>query len=141
MNICEESKVLDLRDFYFNGDDYRYRFELEAKLRFIHLLREQFNLGVTYKSRVLKWVTVIEQRTVELGRYLAGRTTRIDFSEPSPSRRRTDDRTLRKRILNLSQSEAQKLGIRSSTLHYLHKRAKAERSLSISRKVKEKIFA
>ena len=28
-----ESKVLDLRDFYFTGDDYRCRFELEANPR------------------------------------------------------------------------------------------------------------
>jgi hypothetical protein len=26
-----ESEVLDLPDFYFIGDDYRYRFEPEAK--------------------------------------------------------------------------------------------------------------
>ncbi len=26
-----ESGVLDLPDFYFTGDDYRYRFEPEAK--------------------------------------------------------------------------------------------------------------
>ena len=38
-----ESGVLDLPDFYFTGDDYRYRFEPEAKERFLDLLRERSN--------------------------------------------------------------------------------------------------
>lgn len=49
-----ESRMLELRDFYFTGDDYRYRFEPEVKRRFIQVLREQFNSGVRYKGRVLK---------------------------------------------------------------------------------------
>ena len=80
-----ESGVLDLPDFYFTGDDYRYRFEPEAKQRFLDLLRERFNSAVGYKGRGLKWDTVIEQKTVELGRYLVGRTSGVDFSEPQPN--------------------------------------------------------
>lgn len=122
-----ESGVLDLLDFYFTGDDYRYRFEIEAKRRFLDLLREQFNLGVRYNSRTLWWDTVIEQKAVELGRFLACRTSRLDFSEPSPTLHRTDDGDLRRRILSLSQLEAKGLGIGRSTLHYLRKRAKTNR--------------
>jgi CRISPR-associated protein Cas1 len=124
-----ESGVLDLPDFYFTGDDYRYRFDPEAKQCFLDSLRERFNSGVRYKGRALKWDTVIEQKAVEFGRFLAGRIGRLDFSEPSPTLRRTDDVDLRRRILSLSQSEAKGLGIAKSTLHYLRKRAKANRSL------------
>jgi CRISPR-associated protein Cas1 len=98
-----ESGVLDLPDFYFTGDDYRYRFELEAKQRFLNLLRERFNSGVGYKGRALKWDTVIEQKTVELGRFLIGRFSDIDFSEPRPSLHRTADRELRRRVLGLTE--------------------------------------
>lgn len=80
-----ESGVLDLPDFYFTGDDYRYRFEPEAKQRFLDLLRERFNSAVRYKERGLKWDTVIEQKATELGGYLSGRIRELDFSEPSPS--------------------------------------------------------
>ena len=76
-----EGGVLDLPDFYFTGDDYRYHFEPEAKQRFLNLLRERFNSGVRYKGRGLKWDTVIEQKTVELGRYLAGRAGRLDLKQ------------------------------------------------------------
>jgi hypothetical protein len=49
-----ESEVLDLSDFYFMGDDYRYRFDLEAKQRFLDLLRERFDTGIKYKDHTLK---------------------------------------------------------------------------------------
>jgi CRISPR-associated protein Cas1 len=83
-----ESRVLDLPDFYFTADDYRYRFEPEAKQRFLESLRERFNSGVRYNGRALKWDTVIEQKAVEFGRFLAGRIGRLGFSEPSPTLRR-----------------------------------------------------
>ncbi len=77
-----ESGALELHDFFFTGDDYRYRFEAEAKQRSINLFREQFNAGVTYRGRVLKWDTVIEQKANELSRFLAARATKLDFEEP-----------------------------------------------------------
>jgi len=136
-----ESGVLDLPDFYFTGDDYRYRFEQEAKQRFLELLRERFNSGVRYKGRALKWDTAIEQKTAELGGYLAGRTLELDFSEPSPDLRRTDDFELRRRMLNLSQSEAEKIGIGKSTLHYLRKRAESGISFRIQARVRGRLKA
>ncbi len=134
-----ESGVLDLSDFYFTGDDYRYRFEPEAKERFLGLLRERFNSAVRYNGRDLKWDTVIEQKTVKLGCYLVGRTRKLDFSEPSPGLLRTDDRELRRRILNLSQSEAEKLGIGKSTLHYLRRKARSVTSFRTYAPAREKL--
>jgi hypothetical protein len=49
-----ESGVLDLPDSCFTGDDYRYRFEPEAKQLFLELLPGRFNSGVTYKGRSFK---------------------------------------------------------------------------------------
>ena len=134
-----ESGVLDLPDFYFTGDDYRYRFEPEAKQRFLGLLRERFNSGASYKGRALKWDTVIEQKAVELGRYVAGRIGRLDFSEPSSSLRMSDDNYLRRRILSLTQQEARRLGIGKSTLHYLCRNARKPSSFSLYGKVRHRI--
>jgi CRISPR-associated protein Cas1 len=69
-----ESQVLDLPDFYFTGDDYRYRIESEAKQRFIDHIRERFNSSANNRGRILKWDTVIEQKTRELGQYLIHRS-------------------------------------------------------------------
>ena len=134
-----ESGVLDLPDFYFTGDDYRYRFESEAKRRFLDLLRGRFNVGVRYNARMLRWDTVIEQKVMELGRYLIGRSASLDFSEPCPRLTRTDNRELRQRILSLSQSEARELGIGRSTLHYLRRNAGSHRSFRVYRKVQKRI--
>jgi CRISPR-associated protein Cas1 len=128
-----ESGLLDLPDFYFTGDDYRYRFDSEAKQRFLDLLRERFNSGVPYKGRTLKWDTVIEQKTDELSRYLVGRASMLDFSEPSPTLSKVDDQELRRRILGVSQSEARKLGIGNSTRYHLRKIASTGHSPSPSR--------
>lgn len=134
-----ESGVLDLPDFYFTGHDYTYRFEPEAKQRFLELLRERFNSGVKYKGRALKWDTVIEQKTLELGRYLVGRSGGLDFCEPSPRLTRTDDRELRRRILRLSQADARDLGIGKSTLHCLRRNARSQCSFKVYRKLGEKL--
>jgi CRISPR-associated protein Cas1 len=106
-----ESRLLDLPDFYFTGDDYRYHFEVEAKQRFLDLLGERLNAGVRYGKRLLKWDTVTEQKALELGRFLIDRSIRLNFAEPVPNLRRIDDRELRKRIIRLSQPEARDLGI------------------------------
>jgi CRISPR-associated protein Cas1 len=119
-----ESEALKLSDFYFTGDDYRYRFESEAKQRFINLIRERFNAGVAYRGRVLKWDTVIEKKTEELGRFLTGKSSTLDFMEPAPKLEREDSRELRTKILSLTDSQAKETGIGKSTLHYLRKKAR-----------------
>jgi CRISPR-associated protein Cas1 len=125
-----ECGVLDLPDFYFTGDDYRYRFEPEGKQRFLNLLREQFNTGIKYNGRMLKWGTIIEQKAGELGRFLAGKPT-LDFVEPSPKLARANYQELRAKILSLTRSEAQQLGIAKSTLHNLRRNARNQRGFRI----------
>jgi CRISPR-associated protein Cas1 len=134
-----ESGALNLHDFYFTGDDYRYRFEREAKQRFIDGLRERFNLGVQYKGRVLKWDTVIEEKTTELGRYLTGRSPKLDFAEPSPSIERFDSTELRRRIKSLTPDKAKELGINKSTLYTLRQHVRKESSFRLYGKVRDKL--
>jgi len=78
---------------------------------------------------------------MELGRFLIGRSISLDFLEPSPSLRRRDDREIRRRILALSQSEAEKLGIGKSTLHYLRENAKDRCSFKLYKPVRYKPFS
>jgi CRISPR-associated protein Cas1 len=118
-----ESETLALRDFYFTGDDYRYRFELDAKQRFIEVLRERFNSGVVYKRGAMKWDTVIQEKTGELRKYLTGRSGSLDFSEPAPTLERIDSHLMREMILSLTESEARRRGIGKSALHYLRRNA------------------
>lgn len=136
-----ESGALKLRDFYFTGDDYRYRLEIEAKRKFIGLMRTRYNSGVRYCGRVLKWDTVIEQKALELSRFLTGKTSTVDFEEPSPNLERFDNRKLRERINSLTSVEAKRLGVRKSTLHYLRRNARRERPFKLHGKTMEKLQA
>lgn len=134
-----ESGALELHDFYFTGDDYRYRFELDAKTRFIEVLCEQFNSGVKYDGRVMKWDTVIQRKATELGRYLIGKSPLVDFSGPPAEMARSDDREFRAKVIALTQFEAGKRGIGRSTLHYLRKRAIGPSAFKAYLSVRKKI--
>nr|MDO8135066.1 CRISPR-associated endonuclease Cas1 [Candidatus Njordarchaeum guaymaensis] len=134
-----ESGSLDMKDFYFMGDDYRYRIEVEAKKRFLGLLRDRFNSGVKYKGKTWKWDTVILNKTQELARFLVGKSSSIDFMEPTPSLVRHDAQAIRKRILELSMKEARELGISKSTLHGLRKHGRSDRSFKVYQKVVDRL--
>jgi len=136
-----ESGALDLPHFFFTGDDYRYRFSVEPKTRFLNLLREQFNSGVNYKGRVLKWDTVIEQKTTEFSRLLVGRSRAVDFTEPIPNLKRTDNLSIRKRILSLTQEDARRIGVGKSTLHYLRKNASRPRTFRVYSSTHQKLVS
>jgi len=134
-----ESGVLDLKDFYFLGDDYRYHIEVEAKRRFLELLRDRFNSGVKQNGKTWKWDTVILNKTQELARYLLRKSDYVDFTEPSPNLQRSDTLDLRKKILELTQREAKELGIGKSTLHYLRRNSTNDRPFKVYQKVAEKL--
>jgi len=134
------SGKLNVSDFYFTGDDYRYRFDIEAKGKFIGLLRQQFNLGVAYKGRVLKWDTIIEQKTNELGRFLTGGSHSLELEEPTPIFESQEvEKELRSRILKLTLTGARELGIGKSTFHYLRNRTRGTKALRIHKMTKVKL--
>lgn len=134
-----ESGALQLSDFYFTGDDYRYRFVAQAKQGFIDLIRERFNAGATYKGRTLKWDTVIEQNASKLGKYLVEKASDLDFSQPTPTLERIDTHQARELILSLSLSQAEELGLGRSTLHQLQANAKSYSSFRMYGKVCQKL--
>jgi len=103
-----ESGVVDMKDFYFTGDDYRYRMEIEAKRRFLELLKAKFNSGVKYKSKTWKWDTVVLNKTQELARFLLCKSKSADFIKPRPSLQIGDTPKLRNRIGELIQVEARR---------------------------------
>lgn len=132
---------MKLSDFYFTGDDYRYHFNAEAKQRFMDLLRERFNNGTAYRARLLKWDSIMELKANELGRFLIGKSSGIEFTEPAPRPESFDTREIRARILALTSSEAKQLGIGKSTFCYLRKSASSTRPLRIYSQVRERLSA
>ena len=86
-----ESGALDMKDFYFMGDDYRYHIEVDAKRRFLDFIKHGFNAGVKYKGKIWKWDTIIVNKTQELARFLLCKSVDFDFSEPSPNLETSDN--------------------------------------------------
>lgn len=133
------SRTFSWDDFYFTGGDYRLRIKPPLLDRYADLLREQFNSGAMYGGKRLSWDTLVFRRCQELARYLLGKAASVDFTSPRPVLERSDTRELRRKILGLSQSEARKLGIGKSTLHYLRHNAESWRSFGVYGKVGEKL--
>lgn len=101
-----ESGVLDLKDFYFTGDDYRYRIEVEAKKHFLELLKDCFNAGAIHKGKSWKWDSIILNKTQELGRYVLGKSKKVWFDEPSLQLKRGDGKEIRNHISEATQARA-----------------------------------
>jgi len=87
----------------------------------------------------VKWDTLIGLKVQEFARYLAGKADSFDLKSPAPVLEREDSRELRERILSLSASDARRLGISKSTLHYLRRHARSERSFKVYREVAFKL--
>lgn len=134
-----ESGVLDLRDFYFTGDDYSYKIEIQAKKRFLQLLKDRFNLVVKYRSKTWNWNTVIQLKTRELARRLLGRTQELDFRDPRLELGAEGSDELQQKIQPLTVSEARRIGIIKSTLWYLQKRAQSKEPLHVYRKTRSRL--
>ncbi|MFI5449643.1 MAG: hypothetical protein ACHQ03_07760 [Candidatus Bathyarchaeia archaeon] len=134
-----EQRVLVKQDFFFTFADLRYRFAEEPKLRFVNLIRDRFNSGVRYKGRILKWDTVVQEKTNELARYLSGKSKTLSFMEPSPTLERSDNKELRERIKALTSQDAKKLGIDKSTLFTLRQHVRKEPPFQLYRKTLEKL--
>jgi hypothetical protein len=98
---------------------------MEAKRRYLQLLKERFNSGVEYKGKNWNWDTVIQLKTKELARFLLEESRQFSFATPAPVLSRSDTLDVRKRILGLSAAEAQGLGIGKSRLHCLRRNVKS----------------
>jgi len=137
-----ECKAFGWDDFYFTGDDYKLRFKPPLLDRYLAVLRERFNsVGntVVYNGDRVKWDTLIGLKVQEFARYLVGKAEGFDLKSPAPALERRDSKELRDRILSLSASDARKLGLGKSTVHYLKKHARDHKPFKIYRHVLEKL--
>ena len=87
----------------------------------------------------MKWDTLIGLKAQEFARHLVGKAEGFDLKSPAPTLERRDSKGVRERILSLSASEARKLGLGKSTVHYLKKHARDRRPFKIYRNVAQKL--
>ena len=134
-----ESDALDVKDFYFKGDDYRYHIEIEAKRRFLELLKNRFNSGVKYRGKAWKWDTVILNKTQELARFLQDKSRQVEFSlSPVRVYREAIQRSFAGESLS---ARAKKLGIGKGTLNNLRENAEQNEPFRIYKPIMSKLVA
>jgi CRISPR-associated protein Cas1 len=135
-----EKNVFKKSDF-IRTENYNIRLRPSSAKKLVKEVGMVFNDRVNYRGGERTWTHVIMMKANELGLYLQGKRKSIDFSEPAFIPERTDDHELRQKILSLSQSEANKLGIGKSSLHYLRKHAKSDRPFKVYKSVKKRLVS
>jgi CRISPR-associated protein Cas1 len=126
------------RSDFFRTDNYVLRLKPEGAKRLLVRLSEKFNSTIHYRGKAYRWDTITFLKAQELARNILHNVP-FGFSEPSPDLRISDTLGLRKRILSLSQSEAKRLGIGKSSLHYLRGNARSDDSFKVYRKLRRKL--
>jgi CRISPR-associated protein Cas1 len=91
------------------------------------------------RSEVLRRDTVIRLKAQELASHILGRRAEVNFDEPTPELNRIDSVAVRKMILSLKTSDARKLGLGKSTLHYLRENTRSGRTFMVYGKVRRKL--
>ena len=74
---------------------------------------------------------------MELGSFPVGKSSRLNFSEPSPKLARDEDQEIRRRILSISEPEARRVGIARNKFYDLRRNARSKRSFRVYAKVLE----
>jgi len=133
-----EKGLFTKKDFV-RTENYNLRLRPSGAKKLMQEIESVFNKRVSYRMGGMMWCNVINMKAQELAHYILGKKSRIDFSEPKLELNMEDDFKLRQKILSLSQKEAKEIGIGKSSLHYLRKHAKNDKSFKVYEKVKEKL--
>jgi CRISPR-associated protein Cas1 len=131
--------VCDLQELYRWIVDTAVVSSLEGARRLLEALRVRFNSTVHFRGKLYIWDTIIRLKAQELADHILGKRHELSFDDPGPTLRRNDSEQARSLILSLSSAQARKLGIGKSTLHYLRKNAKGERSFTVYGKVRKRL--
>jgi CRISPR-associated protein Cas1 len=134
-----EAGELSSRDFTFLPNDYQYRILWDGKMRLLEHLRAVFNSRILYKARMCTWDFIIEQKALELARYLTGKSQSLDFCEPNPEFERTNGKAVRETILSMTNAEARELDIGKQTMFDLRKKAKSRKPFKLYSRLREKL--
>lgn len=133
-----ENKVFSKKDFVIT-ENYNIKLKPDATKKLIREIDSMFGQRVQYKGKKRTWAYMITIKTRELADYLTGRSRKLDLTKPAPNLKREDTHKLRQKILDLSYTEAKKIGISKGTLHYMKKNAKSQKPFKIYKNSLEKL--
>jgi CRISPR-associated protein Cas1 len=136
---CIENGIFSSTDFY-RMDNYVLRLKAEATHKLLNSVRIKFNSTILYRNKLYGWDTVMRLKCQELAKYILNRQSELDFESPSPLLPKDDSQGVKNRILSMSITDAERLGIRKNTLWYLQKRSRTRKPLKTYSTITNKIL-
>ena len=135
-----EKEIFTKKDF-IRTENYNIRIRPDGVKKLMAELMPQFSKTVKYNGYNREWGYIITEKAYELGQFIIGKRKSLDFSEPEPILERHDSDDMRKKILDMSYTEWERMGFSKGTLHYLKKNAGKERPFMVYGKVRDKLEA
>ena len=128
-----------IKSDFIRTENYNLKLKPSGVKKLLKEIELQFKTPVEYQGSNYNWSYIIFLKARELAHYLLNKKNAIDFNSPHVELERKDSSNLRQKILDLSYSQAKKLGIGKGALHYLKKNAKSEKPFKVYRKIDDKL--
>jgi CRISPR-associated protein Cas1 len=133
-----EKEIFTKKDF-IRTENYNIRIRPDGVKKLMAELIPQFSKTVKYSGYHREWGYIITEKAYELGQFIIGKRKALDFSEPEPVLERHDSDDMRKKILDMSYTEWERMGFSKGTLNYLKRNAKDDKPFKIYGKVRDKL--
>lgn len=134
-----EQNSLKKSDFIIT-ENYHTRLKENTASLLIDAVRFNFALKVLYKSgKNYLYSVILEDNIQQLANHILGKTKTFDFDIPSIQIQRNDILQLREKLESITPEERKNLGINKSTLWYMKKNLRNNKSFKIYDKILTKI--
>ncbi|MCH8914413.1 MAG: hypothetical protein IIA82_00955 [Thaumarchaeota archaeon] len=134
-----EQNSLKKSDFIIT-ENYHTRLKESTASLLIDAMRFNFALKVPYKSgKNYQYAVILEDNVQQLAKQILDKTKKFEIVIPEITLARNDVLKLREKIELMTTEERKQLGINKSTLWYLKKNLKNNKSFKIYEKVLTKI--
>lgn len=133
-----ETEVMENKDF-IRTEKYTLRLRPSGAKKVTEEIQGWLNNKVKYPGKQYSWSHVILLKMRELAHYLLGKRKMVDFLSPAYEIERQDSDVIRKKILNISYSEWERLGFSKGTLHYMKQNAKSGKPFTLNKHVRERL--
>lgn len=133
IQLLEENKLK--KSNFILTENYHIRLKPNTAKLLIEKIRSNFNSKVPYKKRNFTYQNILYDNISQLAQYISNKKKTIEFTVPHVMINRNDDLLIREKVLSMSPDERRKLRINKSTLWYMKKNLKNNKSFKIYNKI------
>ncbi|NPE30675.1 CRISPR-associated endonuclease Cas1 [Methanococcoides sp. SA1] len=137
MNLIEKG-VMDSKDFV-RTESFSLRLRPTGARKVTAEFNSVMNGKVEYRKKNSFWSSVLLVKARELSHHLVGKRKTIEFVNPAYVDERDDSDSLRKKIIDMSYTEWEKMGFSKGTLHYMKQNAMGDSPFTLNIHVRERL--